>query len=406
MPSSIAWLDHDPAAKERTNRILSLFKERESRDELGLGFIRDSLSDLLFPGTSTLFTRLRYMLIVPWVYQHLEEQRVKSSSFSSRVSSLERSLIPVLLAGSMGEQGIIGSVAGAAVKRLPSSIYWSGLGSWGIRLSSASSFQYGADVDALYAARSRAASLYKRSRENYDDVTLDGLDTWCPDLPAAPADFPSALGIRMLRSESLFIQGRIKASHPSSLLAHLAFSSSLALSSFPWEYSGALPDVLVGQLEQARLFSLVMYGASILYNVMLAELSESKELGSHDLPRKIALFESWEASVMGEIECIRGWDLGTFFAMVPGVSAATIRFVYAWRDLVCSDFSLLSLSLARSLVRNREIFKKGRSRSRFLNERALAQWGGSSGMYRLNYRWPVVLGLLGDLFSGLENDDA
>ncbi len=402
MPSSIAWLDHDPAAKERTNRILSLFKERESRDELGLGFIRDSLSDLLFPGTSTLFTRLRYMLIVPWVYKYLEGLRVKSSSFSSRVSSLERSLIPVLLAGSGDEYGIVGAVAGSSVKRLPSSIYWSGLGSWGIRLSSASSFQYGADVDALYAARSRTASLYKRSRENYDDVTFNGLDTWCPDLPAPPSDFPSVLDIRMRRSESLFIQGRIKASHPPSLLAHLAFSSSLSSSSsFPWEYSGALPDVLVWQLEQARLFSLVMYGASILYNVMLAELS-----GAHDVVGKSALFESWEASVFREIECIRGWDLGTFFTMVPGVSTATIRFVYAWLDLVRSDFSLLSLPLARSLVRNREILKKGRSRSRFLNERALAQWGGASGMYRLNYRWPVVQGLLGDLFRGLENDDA
>jgi len=406
MPSSIAWLDHDPAAKERTNRILSLFKERESRDELGLGFIRDSISDMLFPGTSTLFTRLRYMLIVPWVYKSLEDARVKSSSFASRVSSLERSLIPVLLECSPDSAGIVGAVAGVAVKRLPSSIYWNGLGSWGIRLSSASSYQFGNDVDALYVARSRAAALYRGSRDNSDDVSLDVLNTWCPDLPGIPEGFPSSLDILMRRSESLFIQGRIKASHPSSLLAHLVFVSSLSSSAFPWEYSGDLPEMLVAQLEQARLFSLVMYGASILYNVMLAELSESKELGSHDLAGKIERFQLWEASVMSEIECIRAWDLGTFFAMVPGVSAATIRFVYAWRDLVCSDFSLLSFSFARSLVRKREIFKKGRSRSRFLNERALAQWGGASGMYRLNYRWPVVLGLLGDLFKGLENDDA
>ena len=61
MPSTLTWIDHDPAARERTLRILSLFQERDSREELGLGAIRDSFADRLFPGTSTIQTRLRYM---------------------------------------------------------------------------------------------------------------------------------------------------------------------------------------------------------------------------------------------------------------------------------------------------------------------------------------------------------
>ena len=43
------------------------FRIKESRDELGLGAIRASFADALFPGTSTIQTRLRYMLFVPWV---------------------------------------------------------------------------------------------------------------------------------------------------------------------------------------------------------------------------------------------------------------------------------------------------------------------------------------------------
>lgn len=62
MRSSLTWIDHDPTARERALRILSLFQEKESRDELGLGAIRDSFADALFPGTSTIQTRLRYML--------------------------------------------------------------------------------------------------------------------------------------------------------------------------------------------------------------------------------------------------------------------------------------------------------------------------------------------------------
>jgi len=87
MPSVLAWIDHDSKARERTLRILSLFQEKESRDELGLGSVRDSFADQLFPGTSTIQTRLRYMLFVPWIYHSLEEKRLPAESFRSRLTS-------------------------------------------------------------------------------------------------------------------------------------------------------------------------------------------------------------------------------------------------------------------------------------------------------------------------------
>ena len=43
------------------NRILALFRERDTRDELGVGVIRDLLADEFFLGTSTIQTRLRYI---------------------------------------------------------------------------------------------------------------------------------------------------------------------------------------------------------------------------------------------------------------------------------------------------------------------------------------------------------
>ena len=70
--SSLAWIDFDEAERQRAQRIMALFQERETRDELGLGSIRDSISDHLFPRTSTIQTRLRYMLFIPWLFQMLE----------------------------------------------------------------------------------------------------------------------------------------------------------------------------------------------------------------------------------------------------------------------------------------------------------------------------------------------
>jgi len=57
MPSTLTWLDHDATERERMNRVLALFQERTTVDELGLGGIRDSIADRLFPGTSTIQTR-------------------------------------------------------------------------------------------------------------------------------------------------------------------------------------------------------------------------------------------------------------------------------------------------------------------------------------------------------------
>ena len=75
MQSALTWIDHDPTAREQSLKILALFTEKDSRDELGLGGIRDSFADQLFPGTSTIQTRLRYMLFVPWIYKKLECER-------------------------------------------------------------------------------------------------------------------------------------------------------------------------------------------------------------------------------------------------------------------------------------------------------------------------------------------
>ena len=44
-----------------------MFSQAESRDELGLGQISNALSDTLFPGTSVLLTRARYLLFIPWL---------------------------------------------------------------------------------------------------------------------------------------------------------------------------------------------------------------------------------------------------------------------------------------------------------------------------------------------------
>lgn len=78
---------HDPDEQSRVGRILASLSQSESRDELGLGGVRDSLADRLFPGTSTIQTRLRYFFIVPWCFRAIEQKRVLARNSPSRSAS-------------------------------------------------------------------------------------------------------------------------------------------------------------------------------------------------------------------------------------------------------------------------------------------------------------------------------
>lgn len=126
MPSMIAWLDASREDQRRMREIVNLFTQSESRDELGIGQVRDAFSDSLFPGTSTLHTRARYLLFVPWCYLTAEAKGVSGARLERRVSDNERALIGGLKEIGAND-GLIGRVAGVAVKTLPSALYWGAL---------------------------------------------------------------------------------------------------------------------------------------------------------------------------------------------------------------------------------------------------------------------------------------
>ena len=67
--SLIAWLDTSAEEERRMRELVALFSEPGTLDNLGIGQIRDGLADLLFPGISTVQTRARYLVLIPWTFQ-------------------------------------------------------------------------------------------------------------------------------------------------------------------------------------------------------------------------------------------------------------------------------------------------------------------------------------------------
>jgi len=403
MPSILAWIDHDSRDRERTLRILALFQEKESRDELSLGSVRDSFADQLFPGTSTIQTRLRYMLFVPWIYQGLEDKRLSVDSFANQADKLERKLVQPLL-DSDDHAGVFGKTAGQRLKRLPSSVYWAGLGSLGIRLTPYSQDEYHGRIDEIYRRRDALKALEKNAKALGDDIDIDqrlGALSWHPRLPAPPDTFPAKADFALSREEAEFIQDRIQDSSPKSLLSFLALSCEPADTEAPWQHPDydRFSDEHKELLTHARLFSETMHGAALSYNIQLAQLRGHENLVSEHK----ASFDNWVKKF--PLEEVRSWPINRLWELTIDhrhtITTQTRSFVQQWIELARkSPKGLLENTEALNLIKRRETKLKG-SRSRFRNQRALEQWGGYSGVGKLVYRWPNVKVLLNDLYRGI-----
>ena len=406
MSSVLAWIDHDSQARERTLRILSLFQEKESRDELGLGSVRDSFANQLFPGTSTIQTRLRYMLFVPWIYHSLEEKRLLVEDFAIQADLLERDLVQPLM-DSNDLSGIFGKAAGKRLKRLPSSVYWAGLGAWGIRLTPFSQDEYHRRIDETYRRRHALKASEKAAKARGDDVDQEqrmATLSWHPRLPEPPDEFPSKVDFALSREEAEFIQDRIQVACPNSLLSFLVLHCKSADTHAPWMHPdyASFSEKHKELLFHARLFSEVMHGAALSYNVQLARLR------SHDdfVEEHQASFDKWTASF--PLEEVRVWSVNRLWELTIDhghtVTPQTRSFVQQWIDHTQkSPKDLLSNTEALNLIKSREMKLKG-TRSRFRNQRALEQWGGYSGVGRLVYRWPNVKVLLNDFYQGMNRE--
>jgi len=394
--STLAWLSFDRREDERMERILRLFTEREVRDELGLGGVRDSIADLLFPGTSTIQTRLRYMLFVPWLCARLEERRTSSAVMAEKLRKLEIRLSRALLEAE-DTDGAFGKMAGSQLKRLPSSVYWAGLGSWGLRRFTGSQAEYFRALDGIYRLR-------RRSRRGDDES--EGRDsrlvTWHLKLPPAPPGLPDTAEFRLLPEEAEFVRGCVIRQHPDSLLARLmADPDGTARVDYPWRHP-AFGSFTEGQrhlLRHAGHFSDAMYGAALLYNILLAEKSGQDDL----LEERRDDIDEWGAQL--SLRELRAWDLDGFWLDVRHsghtIGAPTKAFCERWIALVSEGPGrLVASQSAQTLIREREIRLK-KANSRFRNQRALDQWGGASGLRPLSYRWSEVQTLLADLRAGL-----
>lgn len=372
--------------------VVDLFRESDTIDELGVGSIRDAFSNGMFPGTSVLHTRLRYVLFIAWSMQSAASHR-GPGEMAAALERLEYRTIDSLLTG--GEtQGVIGARARQKLQRLPSSAYWSALGAWGLR-GDGSADQFFRREHAWHALTQRTAVA--DDPDARDTLPETGLD---PHLPSAPERWTHQVDFSLTSAEEEYLSDRIATHTRGSLLSWLVQHPPTQLPDVVWDLDHLrdAPVELRRLVEQARRFQLVIHGANVLYNLLLARRSRHEEL-----------VETYEAEVrrwhdeLAASEVLTDWDRTQWWSVIrehnPRIAGPTVAFLDRWVELLQTPSNDVSHNQrAAQLISNRERAIKG-GRSRLHNQSALDQWNGGRGLGRHSFRWPVARSHLQDLYD-------
>lgn len=382
--SYLAWIDFDPEERRRAQTLIDLFKQPEARDELGLGTVRD-LADLLFPGTSTIQTRLRYMFFIPWIYLEAQSKKATQMERAAVARDLEFQLSEALLRG--GETvGVIGRDAGRNLRRLASSVYWAGLNTLGIR--------------NLMGSQATFLAYGPESLKDHD------LKLWASSLPKAPKGLFDQVTFALTKEEADFLRDRLASSAKLTLLNELARTGQQHTQEWPWQVSGnAVSSTNRGILQHAERFSGVMYGATLFYNLLLALRAAYKpNARKHaDAPMLVEDYrlrlESWKAEL--EDLNLSNWDLDDLFNLIErtnhNLTKASRDFIREWVSISRnSPVKLEGNSLAIDLLKQREHGLK-RLKARLLHDAPLERWSGASGDARLDFRWGIAKSYLREL---------
>ena len=157
----MGWVDFSKGDRDKVMSINNLLQEPWAVDELGICPIRDGFANFFFPGTSTVQTRAKYYLIVPYVLQE-----AATGKYGNQVTEILRSIdknerdCALSLYQRYKNNPIQARIIGARilphrwVARKPSDIYWNGIRTYHIFTQSAMSI---ADMVKL--------SVYIRTQE-------------------------------------------------------------------------------------------------------------------------------------------------------------------------------------------------------------------------------------------------
>lgn len=410
--AEIGWIDFSPTHRARVAALLDALKAEGVVDELGIGTIRDSLADLMFPGLSTIQTRAKYFFIIPYIlcdYQNLSNAEKRKHPPNKYLERIEHDVMWELgdkyNHDPRSRSGVIGITKQRPEKivRRPSEIYWSGLQTFQIIEHK------GVGVESFLRLRTQKYASQLAEPYAGDDTPQDDADAEHDDVFRIRIEYDPAWrknltlhGMELTRNEANTLAHRFRDAGHNLVLGELMIKPEVRkrfLDSGDFATAakltfGSCSRAVQNVLRMAHDFSEVMYGAHMLYNHLLQKAKFGSDAYLHDI-------HAWHKSLRGQLISYDTYDPHEILRHAPRTKLATQQFITAWWNLV--NRPNLDMGNLGHLVTMQERHVKGHKARLILNRLDDVSEERWIGLTQLNYRLAQAKQMISDIESGERN---
>ncbi len=282
----LGWIDFSKKERSKILSVLELLSEKGTLDELGIADIRDGFSNRFFPGTSTIQTRAKYFLIVPYSLKQLEKIG-ESNPYKvlKELDKIERECAKSLFRKNEKEDGLIGINAlkrHSWVKRTPADIYWAGLRRYGIFTGENLSLSEYVKISCVTKTEKDGLKKLGNRHDNAEENDCDDKNAgdlserqfW--KIPIYRDNWMDDLSMKLTYEEACFLKEQIIVSCKGTMIAYILennITEFLECSSFQdmVRITDRFPDDMREDYKLAYDFSQFAYVTRIIYNLIVSE---------------------------------------------------------------------------------------------------------------------------------------
>ncbi len=389
----LGWIDFSKTERDKVLSVIQLLQEPGAVDELGIGTIRDAFANYFFPGTSTVQTRAKYFLIVPYVLQEAGtgEHGKEINQIFSWIDQEEKDCGIQLMKAS--KDGVIGStiLPDKWVVRAPSDIYWNGIKELGIFKDKDLSIKEYliASLELNKTTNSGRKLGNKAGQEDGDDRDAGSFyheSFW--HLPDHPENWRDNLTIDLLPEEADFLRQQIEINLNGTLFAYI-LQHNIDITEYE-DFASLTEDIRFDVSEEvehmmglANDFNNLVYLARIRYNVMLSAGQNEKAM------------EEWNIYKDNLSQYVKV-DLDNIHINLKIRNKDLMKFLKNLQTAFLEN----NIKAADELIKKQEKDIKGEDRAKLLNKVGKYDSKSWVGGEKLDYRFTSAKRIISDIYAG------
>ena len=394
----LGWIDFSKEDREKVLDVINLLQEEGAVDELGIGVIRDAFANYFFPGTSTVQTRAKYLLIVPYILKEAADGLYGNSyaQIIKRIDEEEKNCGIMFLQNCPNEDGIIGKrvLPKGWVARKPSNIYWNGIRSLGIFTDNSLSISDYISLSCFVRQQKKVQVSLGNRNDSVEDNEADDVDAVggqaipyfvLPD--TYKTDWRNNLSIWLNADEATFLKKQILKMLPDTLYAYLLreninVNRYESFEQLYLEIKDAVPAELSEMMHLACEFNKLVFLARTRYNLMLSDF------------KNVEAIETWNyySKRMADMVCV---DLDAVYEKLDIRNYRVRKFL----KLLQTAFLENNIEEADRLIKNNEQELKGANRAKLnhVGDYDPQSWIGGKW---LDFRFFDACKIIRDIYQG------